>query len=216
MSVVLPLALLAMGLAAAARHSDPTRHARTRKPGTAAALDAKDCFNLALNASATGNHHACITYLEEVLRQQPANARAIYLMAAQHVELGLRQQGIAGIRTALSIEPDLEIARFELGLLLFDNNEPGEARDCLGRLRGSSNGALRAYAEALIAIADNDPTLARQQLALGQSESSPGPQLSELMNQLLERLSMPSSRAEVNGGDEAAARPLSAYSTSLS
>ena len=72
-------------------------------------LDAEEYFHLALHASAMGDHHACMTHLEEVLQRQPRNARAIYLLAVQHAELGLLQRAVAGIKTALMIEPDLEL-----------------------------------------------------------------------------------------------------------
>jgi tetratricopeptide (TPR) repeat protein len=152
-------------------------------------LDAEEYFHLALHASAVGDHHACMTYLEEVLQREPRNARAIYLLAVQHAELGLTQRATAGIKTALMIEPDLELARFQLGLLLlFDNNEPVEARGYLDRLRTSQNRALRAYAEALIAICHNQLTLARQKLAVGLSESSPDSPLALLMRRVFESL----------------------------
>jgi tetratricopeptide (TPR) repeat protein len=152
-------------------------------------LDAEEYFHLALHASAMGDHHACMTYLEEVLQRQPRNARAIYLLAVQHAELGLLQRAVAGIKTALMIEPDLELARFQLGLLLLlDNNEPVEAKGYLDRLRTSQNRALRAYAEAMIAVCDNDPTLARQKLAVGLSESTPDSPLAMLMRRVFERL----------------------------
>jgi tetratricopeptide (TPR) repeat protein len=153
-------------------------------------LDAEEYFHLALHASASGHHHACMTYIEEVLRREPHNARAIYLLAVQHAELGLTQRAIAGIKAALSIDPDLEIARFQLGLLLmFDRNEPQEAKNYLERLGASENRALRAYSQAMIAIADNEPVVARQKLAIGLSESSPDSALSMLMRRLFERMS---------------------------
>jgi tetratricopeptide (TPR) repeat protein len=149
-------------------------------------------FDLALNAGADGDHHACMAYLEEVLEREPCNARAIYLMAVQHAELGLTQRAIAGIKRALSIEPDLEIARFQLGLLLmFDSNRPDDAKDYLERLCVSQNLALRAYSEAMIAMADNEPGLARQKLAVGLSESAPDSPLSLLMRGLFARMSGP-------------------------
>ena len=152
-------------------------------------LDAEEYFHLALHASSMGDHHACMQYLEEVLQREPLNARAMYLRAVQHAELGLTQRAVAGIKTALSIEPDLDIARFQLGLLLlFDINQPAEAKEYLQALCRSQNRALRAYAEAMIAIVDNELTLARQKLAIGLSESSPDSQLPMLMRRLFERL----------------------------
>jgi tetratricopeptide (TPR) repeat protein len=153
-------------------------------------LDAEEYFHLALHASAAGDHHACMTYLEQVLQREPNNARAIYLLATQHAELGLMQRAITGIKTALAIEPDLEIARFQLGLMLmFDNSQPGDAKQYLARLCSSEHRPLRAYAEALIAIADNELGLARQKLAIGLSESPTDAPLSALMRRLFERMS---------------------------
>jgi tetratricopeptide (TPR) repeat protein len=166
------------------------RLASTLTPGSTAMLDAEEFFHLALHASAAGDHHVCMTYIEEVLQREPRHARAIYLLAVQHAELGLTQRAITGIKAALLIDPDLEIARFQLGLLLmFDKNEPREAKAYLERLAGSENRALRAYSQAMIAIADNESALARQQLAIGLSESSPDSPLSTLMRRLFERMS---------------------------
>jgi tetratricopeptide (TPR) repeat protein len=166
------------------------KEASTLTPGITAMLDAEEYFHLALHASAAGDHHACMTYIEEVLQREPHNARAIYLLAVQHTELGLTQRAIAGIKAALSIDPELEIARFQLGLLLmFDQNEPREAKSYLERLGSSENRALRAYSQAMIAIADNELVLARQKLAIGLSESSPDSPLSTLMRRLFERMS---------------------------
>ena len=113
------------------------------------------------------------------------------------------------------IEPDLELARFQLGLLLlFDNNEPVEAKGYLDRLARSENRALRAYSEAMIAICDNEPTLARQKLAIGLSESSPDSPLAMLMRRLFERLlSSPTikTRSTIANLLTALARGLSAF-----
>jgi tetratricopeptide (TPR) repeat protein len=166
-------------------------------------LDAEEYFHLALHASAMGDHHACMTYLEEVLQRHPRNARAIYLLAVQHAELGLTQRAVAGIKTALMIEPDLELARFQLGLLLlFDYHEPVEAKGYLDRLRTSQNRMLRAYAEAMIAICDHEPTLARQKLAAGLAESPPDSPLAMLMRRVFERLlSSPGDQDPINGNE---------------
>jgi hypothetical protein len=159
-----------------------------------------------------------MTYLEEVLQRQPRNARAIYLLAVQHAELGLTARAAAGIKTALLIEPDLELARFQLGLLLlFDNNEPIEAKGYLDRLRTSQNRALRAYAEAMIAICDNQMSLARQKLVVGLSESSPDSPLALLMRRVFESmLSNPDEQGAVDNTQLNPPRSFAACPPSLS
>jgi tetratricopeptide (TPR) repeat protein len=181
-------------------------------------LDAEEYFHLALHASAMGDHHACMTYLEEVLQREPRNARAIYLLAVQHAELGLLQRAVAGLKTALLIEPNLELARFQLGLLLlFDGNEPIEAKGYLHRLRTSQNRALRAYSEAMIAVCNNEPMLARQKLALGLSASSPDSPLAMLMRQVFERLlSSPDDQEPIDNSELNSPRSLAACPPSWS
>jgi tetratricopeptide (TPR) repeat protein len=194
------------------------RLARLLQPGTATMLDAEEYFHLALHASSMGDHHACMTYLEEVLQREPRNARAMYLRAVQHAELGLTQRAVSGIKAALSIEPDLDLARFQLGLLLlFDINQPADAKGYLQRLCRSQDRALRAYAEAMIAIVDNDLTLARQKLATGLSESPPDSQLPMLMRSLFERLlSAPNPNEPDDTNESTRRRSLAACPPSLS
>jgi tetratricopeptide (TPR) repeat protein len=152
-------------------------------------LDAEEYFHLALHASTRGDLHACMSYLEEVLQREPQHARAIYLLAVQHAELGLTGRAITGIKRALSIEPDLEVARFQLGLmLLFDSRQSHEAKCYLERLCLSQDLVLRAYSEAMIAIVDNQPAVARQKLAVGLAEASPDSPLSTLMRSLFARM----------------------------
>jgi hypothetical protein len=104
---------------------------------------------------------------------------------------------------ALLLEPDLELARFQLGLLLlFDNKEPIEAGGYLDRLRTSQNRALRAYAEAMIAVCDNQLALARQKLAVGLSESAPDSLLAMLMRPVFERLLSSLVEADANTCEE--------------
>src|SRR4051812_26034450 len=124
-----------------------------------AAFDADEYLHLALHASSIGDHHACMTYLKELLRQQPAHAAALYLLAAQYAELGLGERAISTMKAALRIAPALDIARFQLAVLLLDRGHTFEARDHLRNIKGHA--ALRTCAQAMIAAADGDLSKAR-------------------------------------------------------
>jgi tetratricopeptide (TPR) repeat protein len=151
-----------------------------------ATFDADEYFHLALHASAESDPHACIAYLEEVLEREPRNARAIYLLAVQHSELGLTPRAMSGVEAALAIEPGLEIARFHLGmLLLLDPARTPEARQHLANLGSSTDSRLRSYAEALLALADGDNGPAREKL---QRVAGDQP-LAAFMKRLFEHLS---------------------------
>jgi Tfp pilus assembly protein PilF len=153
------------------------------------ALDADEYFHLALHASSVGDHHACMSYLAEVLQQQPANARALYLRAVQYAELGLTERAVSGIEAALAIEPGLEIARFQLGLLLLDRDRREEAKEYFLRLSNSRDHVLRTFAEAMVALAANDSAQAREKLSLGLAQISKDQPLAALMKRLFDHLS---------------------------
>jgi tetratricopeptide (TPR) repeat protein len=152
-------------------------------------LDGEEYLRLALHASSVGQHHACLMYLKEALQLDPQNARAIYLLAVQHAELGLADRAIAGLQRTVSLDPALEAARFQLGLMLLDRGRPGEAKQQLGIVGRSADRSLRACAEALIALADNDSDGARSKLTAELALKPADGVLVPLMKRLLEKIS---------------------------
>ncbi len=171
-------------------------------------LDPDEYLHLAIHASSVGNHHACMTYLKEVLQRQPAHASALYLLAAQHAELGLMERAISGMKAALAITPDLEIARFQLGLLLLDRDRAGEAKQQLSALDASLNPALKAFSQALLALADADPAGAQKKLALGLALPSSNPALSTMMQRFFEHLAKKNEAAVEPPASAPEANPL--------
>jgi Tfp pilus assembly protein PilF len=151
--------------------------------------DADEYLHLAVHASAIGDRHAAMGYLKEVLLQQPRNATAIYLLAVQHAEIGLTPRAVTGLHDAITIEPRLEVARFQLGWLLLDANRIAEAKEQFSALSSSADEALRAYSEAMLALADKNMALARDKLTSGLSRKTNNPGLSASMRRLLEQLS---------------------------
>ena len=152
-------------------------------------LDAEELLHLAVHASSTGEHHACMTYLKTVLQEQPQNGMAVYLLAVQHAELGLFDRAISGLETAIALAPQLEAARFHLGVLLLDRRRSIEAKQYFATLRDSSDRALGMCSQAMIALADNNDILAREMLARGVSEQTRNRALTDLMERLLDKLS---------------------------
>lgn len=90
-------------------------------------LDTAEYIHLALHASGKGDTHAAMNYLKEALQNEPGNAVAHYLLAAEHAEIGLYDRAISGMEEALRLEPGIEIARFQLGLLYLQTQHPDQA-----------------------------------------------------------------------------------------
>ena len=135
-------------------------------------FDVEERLHLALHAAAVGQHHVCMTHLKAILRWQPKHAWATYLLAVQHSELGLHDRAVRGLQAALAIEPELQIARFHIGMLLLEQHRHPEARESFAALGGSSDTDLRLFAEAMIAFLDDDLKVAREKLATGLASSA--------------------------------------------
>lgn len=116
-------------------------------------LDAAEYLHLALHASQAGDHHAAMNYLKEALAQAPDNAAARYLLAAEHAELGLFDRAVAGMEEALQLAPELDTARFQLGLLYLQLNQPEAARSTFAALETrTADPAFRALSQAYQAL----------------------------------------------------------------
>lgn len=153
-------------------------------------LDVEEYFHLALHASSVGDPHACLTYLRQVLQQEPKNSGAMYLLATVHAELGLVDRAIRGFESVLAVNPRLAIARLQLAmlLLLFDTKRRAEAKTHLMYVTAARDETLQTYAEALIAFAYDDIPRAVKKLELAISTAADDTQFISLMRRLLDHL----------------------------
>lgn len=152
-------------------------------------LDAKEYLHLAINAMARDEHHAALNYIKEVLVLEPQNANALYLLGAEHAELGLYDRAIEEIEQALRIDPDIEMARFQLGLLYLKASRADSAIQAFAHLEAQAqNDSLRAYAAGLAALCKENIVIAREKLALGLSGDNNNPALKKDMQELLNKL----------------------------
>lgn len=152
-------------------------------------LDAKEYLHLAINAMGRDEHHAALNYIKEVLALEPKNAEALYLLGAEHAELGLYERAIEEIEQALLIDPKIEMARFQLGLLYLKVNQLDGAVSAFTYLAERSQvDSLVAYAAGLVALCKEDVPRAREKLALGLSGVNDNPALKKDMQELLNNL----------------------------
>jgi len=153
-----------------------------------AMYDLEEYLHLALHANAKRDAHACIGYLKDALRVDPQNAKAIYLLAIQHAEIGLIDRGIAGLTKVLTLEPSFEIARLQLGLLMLDRGRTAEARGQFAASLASADLALRAFAEGMMLVVDGQIAAASGKLRSGLAAPTTNSALRVLMQEVLTRL----------------------------
>ncbi|QXH87734.1 tetratricopeptide repeat protein [Pseudomonas shahriarae] len=131
-------------------------------------LDAIEYLHLAIHASKDGNHHAALNYLNTALEHQPDNAAVRYFLAAEHAELGLMDRAHAGMTLALELDPHLDIARFQLGLLNLQQQHVEEARAAFNHLHHhAQDNSLKWFATAYLDVLNEQPENAVEKLKNG-------------------------------------------------
>ncbi|KWU52845.1 tetratricopeptide repeat protein [Pseudomonas palleroniana] len=131
-------------------------------------LDATEYLHLAIHASQDGNHHAALNYLNTALEQQPENAAVRYFLAAEHAELGLMDRAQAGMTQALELDPHMDIARFQLGLLNLQQQHVEQARIAFDYLQHHAQDAsLKWFATAYLDVLNEQPANAVDKLKNG-------------------------------------------------
>lgn len=90
-------------------------------------LDAEELFYLAMKASDEGNREKTISLLKQSIALEP-QANALYILGAEYAELGMNKRASDLISHALALDPTLETARFQLGLLYMASGLLADAR----------------------------------------------------------------------------------------
>jgi tetratricopeptide (TPR) repeat protein len=150
--------------------------------------DVEEYLHLALHASANRNPHASLGYLKEALALEPQNPQGVYLLAILHAELGLIERAIGGLTKALALDPKLEIARLQLGLLLIDRGRTVEAREQFSASRLSADMAMCTFADGMILAIDGQIAAAVGKMKAGLGLHTANAALRPLMQEVLVRL----------------------------
>jgi hypothetical protein len=177
-------------------------------------LDQDELLHLAIEASGKQRHGDAIEYLKQSLAKAK-NFKALYLLAAEHAQIGLTDRAIEGFKQALELEPGMSAARFQLGLLYLCNARVQEALDAWKPLQKAGAGDPYAvFAGGLARLARDEFTPAAEELKRGLA-------LNVDMKRVLERI-----EAHLAGGGDGGQKPgaepmqpgqmlLSAYTKTL-
>lgn len=79
-------------------------------------LNYDELLHLAMKASSDNRHDYAIQYLKQA-RQISQDPISLYLLAAEHAEIGMYQQAIEELNTVIEALPELWAARIQLALL---------------------------------------------------------------------------------------------------
>lgn len=131
-------------------------------------LDLEELIHLAVLDSREGRHDDAIGRLKLAIERDPANAKACYLLGAEHAEIGMFDRAIEEMRRAVGLDPTLTTAHFQIGLIYYTKNELEPARVSWSLLDDASNAdGMIAFKTALLNIADGQFQSALDQLDRG-------------------------------------------------
>jgi tetratricopeptide (TPR) repeat protein len=80
-------------------------------------LDDSELLHLAIRASKENRHEDAIGLLKQALEIAPGNAKAHYMLGAEHAEIGMYDRAADEMAKATELDPSLVTAHFQLGLL---------------------------------------------------------------------------------------------------
>lgn len=116
-------------------------------------LDSEEYFHLALHATQQGLHHSAMEYLYKCLEQEPENANAIFLLAAEHAELGLYKRAIEGMKKSIELDDKLDMAYYQLALLYLQQGNEAECYPLWQHLSSQSpDAAIREFSLGMLAF----------------------------------------------------------------
>lgn len=95
----------------------------------ASRLDDQELLHLALRASNENHHEEAINYLKQAIELAPKNAKAHYMLGAEHAEIGLYDRAAEEMAKAVDLDSNLVTASFQLGLLHVTSARVKEAEE---------------------------------------------------------------------------------------
>lgn len=185
-------------------------------------LEQVELLSLALDASRNNNTGEAMTYLKEAVSREDATAVAHYLLGAEYAQIQMYDRAISHMEAAIAIDPALEIARFQLGLLWLTSGHGENAESVLSPLQlAPEHNALHHFGKGLIHLIHDQFPECIQSLNHGIELNTENVALNNDMNRILEEIKkMETNTPSANPQQEEADNPdakhvfLSAYTGS--
>lgn len=175
-------------------------------------LEADELLHLALVATQSNRHDEAIDYLKQAIEIEPTHAKAFYLLAAEHAQIGMYDRAIEEMKKSVELDPSLFAAHFQLGLLYLTSGQIDEALvswkflDSLG-----NNDPLYLFKSGLEAMANDRFDECGESLSKGILLNQNNPELNMDMQRILEEL--PIRESDSKDSTQSGHVFLSAYTT---
>lgn len=156
--------------------------------GEESGLDAEELMHLAIKAMNQDRDDDAILFLKHAISLSPEEGRLHYLLGAVHAQLGMRERAIQEIERALSYDPTLGTAAFQLGLLYMAKGEVSLARQAWAPLDDlAEDNALRLFKNGMVRFLEEDYAGAIEWLQRGIELNDVAESLNDNMAQVIEQ-----------------------------
>lgn len=152
-------------------------------------LDGEELLHLALQASKAGQHENTVLLLKRLLVLEPQNTRALYLLGAEHAQIGLYDRAKEEIGKAVDLDPGMHAARFQLGLLYISSGQVVPGLEVLAPLSlAPDNEPFCSFARGLEFLVNDQFSECREALEQGIAVNKANEPLNDDMRKILEAI----------------------------
>lgn len=170
-------------------------------------LDSEELMHLALKATETGEGDKVLSYLKQILATEAEHAMALYLLGAQHAQMGLFDRAKEEISRAVELEPNIPVtAHLQLGLLYLASGDVASTMDAWEPLdQLADDDALHLFKRGLTYLVQDEFAKCIEYLEKGIAANKEYPALNPDMQVFMDK-----AREAL---DQASRRPASASKT---
>ncbi len=152
-------------------------------------LDSEELLHLAIRASAQNQHEQAISHLKHAIEKDPNSAKLYYMLGAEHAEIGLYDRAVEEITKATRIDPKLDTAHFQLGLLYITSGDAQKAIEAWKALDHlGENHFLYLFKTGLTYLANDEFDSCARSLEKGISLNQTNEALNRDMKKILEEI----------------------------
>lgn len=149
-------------------------------------FDAEELLHLAGSFLGQRKPANALECLKRASQLEPANAKVLYLTAVVYCQTGLVKRAVQSLEQAIQIDPELSVAHFQFGLLLYGTERYAEASAAWAPLdRLGQEHALVLLKTGMEALAREEYELCRHYINRGIERNTENEALNEEMRKIL-------------------------------
>jgi Flp pilus assembly protein TadD len=150
-------------------------------------LDAQELLHLALKAMEDQRDAEAISLLKRGIELEPDDGRLYYLLGAMHAQVRMYDRAITEMQRAVELAPHIEMAHFQLGMLLLTSGQVEAARTAWSALDGlDGDHALKLFMTGMLDLVGDDYDGCIAKLRRGIERNTEQPPLNRDMQRVIE------------------------------